>query len=116
MVTVNPIKNEHDYTAALQRIEALMDAEPDTREGDELDVLTTLVQAYEVKHYPVAPPEPVEAIKFAMEQRGLAPQDLEPYIGKTVMEILNRKRGLSLDMIRRLHRGLGIPLESLVGL
>lgn len=117
MITINPIKTEADYEAALARIEALWGAEEDTPEGDELEVLFTLVEAYEAKHYPIEPPDPVEAIKFEMENRGLKRKDLEPYIGSRgrVSEVLNRKRSLSIEMIRSLHKGLGIPLESLVG-
>lgn len=117
MITVNPIKTEADYEAALVRVEALMDAEVDTPEGDELDVLATLIQAYEEKHHPVGPPDPIEAIKYEMECKNLARKDLEPYLGSRsrVSEVLNRKRGLSIEMIRNLHKGLGIPLESLIG-
>jgi HTH-type transcriptional regulator/antitoxin HigA len=117
MITINPIKTEADYEAALARIETLWGAEPDTPEGDELEVLFTLVEAYEARHYPIEPPDPIEAIKFAMEHKNLTRKDLEPYIGSRgrVSEVLNRKRGLSIEMIRSLHKGLGIPLESLVG-
>jgi HTH-type transcriptional regulator/antitoxin HigA len=114
---IKPIKNEADYDAALARIEMLMDAEIDTPEGDELDVLVTLVEAYEAKHHAIDPPDPVEAILFRMEQGGLDRKALEPYIGRSgrVSEVLNRKRPLSIDMIRRLWKGLHIPLESLIG-
>ena len=114
---IKPIKTEADYDTALGRIEALMDAEKDTPEGDELDVLVTLVEAYEAKHHPIDPPDPVEAILFRMEQGGLDRKALEPYIGRSgrVSEVLNRKRPLSIDMIRRLWKGLHIPLESLIG-
>lgn len=114
---IKPIKNEADYDAALAHIEMLMDAEIDTPEGDELDVLVTLVEAYEAKHHPIDPPDPVEAILFRMEQGGLDRKALEPYIGRSgrVSEVLNRKRPLSIDMIRRLWKGLHIPLESLIG-
>lgn len=95
-----------------------MDSDPDlgTLEGDRLDILVTLVQAYEAKHVPIAAPDPVEAIKFRMEQSGLSVKDLEPIIGKKnrVYEVLNRKRPLTLAMIRRLHRSLGIPAEVLI--
>lgn len=113
---IRPIHNEADHQAALERLESLMDAEPGTTEGDELEVLATLIEAYEARHYPVEPPDPIEAIRFRMDQAGLTPKDLEPFIGHSgrVSEILNRKRGLSLNMIRRLHQGLGIPLESLI--
>lgn len=114
---IRPIKNEADYDAALERIDMLMDAEIDTPEGDELDMLATLVEAYEAKLHPIDPPDPVEAILFRMEQGGLDRKALEPYIGRSgrVSEVLNRKRPLSIDMIRRLWKGLHIPLESLIG-
>ena len=113
---IKPIKIEADYREALHEIEDLMEADPDTPEGERLDVLVTLVQAYERQHYPLDLPDPVEAIKFVMEQRGLTAKDLEPMIGRTnrVYEVLNRKRPLTLKMIWRLHRGLGIPAESLI--
>jgi HTH-type transcriptional regulator/antitoxin HigA len=102
---------------ALRRIEALISAKPGTEQGDELDVLATLAEAYEQKQFPIEAADPVEAILFRMEQQGLSRKDLEPLIGSRhrVSEILNRKRNLSLDMIRRLHQGLDIPLEVLVG-
>jgi Predicted transcription regulator containing HTH domain len=114
---IRPVKTEADYSAALVEIERLWGAEIDTPEGDRLDVLMTLVDAYETKHHPIYPPSPAAAIQFALEARGLTPKDLEPYIGSRsrVWEVLNRKRPLTLAMIRKLHRGLGIPLESLVG-
>lgn len=113
---IRPIKTEQDYDAALAEIEALWSAEPDTPEGDKLDVLITLVEAYEARHHPVAPPDPVEAILFRIEQAGLKRKDLEPYIGHSgrVSEVLNRKRPLTLEMIRKLWKGLHIPLESLI--
>ncbi|MGK5094269.1 hypothetical protein WDW89_19920 [Deltaproteobacteria bacterium TL4] len=116
-MTIEPIKTEADYDKTLARIEKLMDAEADTPEGDELDVLVTLVEAYEKKHSPIASPDPVEAIKFRMEQLGLRQKDLEPFMGSSgrVSEILNRKRELTLSMIRILHAELNIPLESLIG-
>ena len=106
----------HDYRAALEEIENLMTAAPDTREGEKLDVLVTLVEAYEAKHYPLDLPDPVEAIKFEMEQKGLTVKDLEPMIGKSnrVYEILNHKRSLTLKMIWKLNQELGIPAESLI--
>ncbi|MDJ0861709.1 MAG: transcriptional regulator [Gammaproteobacteria bacterium] len=114
---IRPIRTERDYERALRRIEALMDAGPGTDEGDELDVLATLVEVYEEKQFPMDVADPVDAILFRMEQQELDRKDLEAFIGSRhrVSEILNRKRGLSLDMIRRLHAGLGIPLEVLVG-
>lgn len=113
---IKPIKTDADYRAALKEIETLMMAEPDTPEGEKLDVLVTLVEAYERKHYPLDLPDPVEAIKFEMEQKGLTAKDLEPMIGKSnrVYEILNHKRSLTLKMIWRLHHELGIPAESLI--
>lgn len=113
---IHPIRNERDYRTALARIETLMDAGPGSPDGDELEVLATLVEAYEAQRHPVEPPDPIDAIVFRMEQQGLTRKDLEPYLGHSgrVSEILNRRRALSLDMIRRLHSGLGIPLESLV--
>ena len=115
-MVVKPIKSERDYQRALKEIDRLMDAKPNTPQGDRLDVLATLVVAWEEKHHAIEPPDAVEAIRFAMEQRGLTRRDLEPFIGSRarVAEILNRKRSLTLPMIRRLHRGLGIPAEALL--
>jgi HTH-type transcriptional regulator/antitoxin HigA len=115
-MNIKPIKTEADYRATLKEIESLMEAQPGTTEGEKLDVLSTLVEAYESKHYPIDLPDPVEAIKFEMEQKGLTVKDLEPMIGRSnrVYEILNRKRSLSLKMIWRLHQKLGIPAESLI--
>ena len=114
---IRPIKTKTDYEKALVRIEALMDAKPGSPKGDELDVLVTLIEAYENKHYPFPPPKPISAIKFRMEQAGLARKDMEPYLGGRgrVSEVLNGKRPLTLEMIRKLHEGLGMPLESLIG-
>jgi HTH-type transcriptional regulator/antitoxin HigA len=113
---IKPIKTDADYRAALKEIEGLMTAKLNTPEGDRLDVLVTLVEAYEAKHYPIDLPDPVEAIKFRMEQAGLTVKDLEPYIGRSnrVYEILNGKRPLTLGMIWKLNQGLGIPAESLI--
>ena len=113
---IKPIKTKRDYELALKGIEGLMSAKAGSAEGDHLDVLVTLVQAYEAKHFPLDLPDPVEAIKFAMEQKNLTAKDLVPYIGKTnrVYEILSRKRPLTLAMVRKLHEGLGIPAESLI--
>lgn len=113
---IKPIRTKADHRAALKEIEALMSARADTPEGERLDVLVTLIEAYEAKHYPMELPDPVEAIKFRMEQMGLAPKDLVPMIGQLnrVYEVLNRKRPLTLKMIWRLHRELGIPAESLI--
>ena len=113
---IKPIKTDADYRAALKEIENLMTAAPDTPEGEKLDVMVTLIEAYEAKHYPMELPDPVAAIKFEMERKGLTVKDLEPMIGKSnrVYEILNHKRSLTLKMIWRLHEGLGIPAESLI--
>ena len=113
---IRPIKTEADYQAALEEIERLFDAAPDTPEGDNLEILTTLVEAYEDKHYAIPLPDPIEAIRYHMESRGLSRRDLEPYVGSRgrVSEILNRRRPLSIEMIRRLHAGLGIPAEVLI--
>lgn len=113
---IKAIKTKADHRAALKEIEALMAAERDTPEGERLDVLVTLVEAYENKHYPLDLPDPVEAIKFRMEQKGMTPKDLVPMIGRInrVYEVLSRRRPLTLAMIHRLHRGLGIPAESLI--
>ena len=116
-MNISPIKTKRDYERALLRIERLMDAKAGTKAGDELDILTTLVEAYEAKHHAVSPPDPVEAIQFRMEQLGMTRKDLEELLGGRgrVSEVLSRKRGLSLTMIRRIHRALRIPLESLIG-
>jgi HTH-type transcriptional regulator/antitoxin HigA len=113
---IRPIKTELDYDEALAEIEQLWGAKADTPEGDKLDVLITLVEAYEDKHYHIAPPDPIEAILFRMEQGGLDRKALEPFIGKSgrVSEVLNPKRPLSIEMIRNLWEGLHIPLESLI--
>lgn len=113
---IRPIKTKADYQAALKKIEMLMDAKPRTSKGDQLDVLVTLVEVYEAKHYPLDLPDPVEAIRYAMESKGLTVKDLEPMIGRPnrVYEILNRRRPLTLKMIWELHHQLGIPAESLV--
>ena len=115
-MNVKPIKNESDYDAALAEIAELMDACANTPEGDRLDVLVTLVEAYEEKHWRVNPPDPIEAIKLRMQQRGLSRNDLEKVLGSKsrVSEVLNRKRPLTIEMIRRLHGKLGIPAESLI--
>jgi HTH-type transcriptional regulator/antitoxin HigA len=115
-MVIKPIKNQRDYERALAEVEKLMDARPNTAAGDRLDVLATLASAWEERHYPIDPPDAVAAIQFAMEQRGLTRRDLEAYIGSRarVAEILNRKRALTLPMIRRLHSGLGIPAEALL--
>jgi HTH-type transcriptional regulator / antitoxin HigA len=116
-MAIAPIKTARDYDRALSRIERLMEAKPGTKAGDELDVLTTLVEAYEARHHAICPPDPIEAIKFRMDQLGMTRKDLEMVFGGRgrVSEILTKKRSLSLEMIRRLHRELHIPLESLIG-
>lgn len=116
-MNIRPIRTRQDYQRTLDRVAALMDAEAGTPKGDELDVLATLVEAYEDRHFPIGPVEPLAAILFRMEQQGLTRKDLEPYLGSRhrVSEILSGRRQLSLAMIRRLHVGLQIPLENLVG-
>ncbi len=113
---IKPIKTENDYNAALTEIERLMGADLNTAEGDKLDVLTTLVEAYEEKHYPIDPPDPIEAILHHMESQGITRKELEQYIGNRarVSEILNRKRSLSVNMIRNLQEGLGISADILI--
>ncbi|MEJ7670175.1 MAG: transcriptional regulator [Casimicrobiaceae bacterium] len=113
---VKPIRTKANHRAALKEIETLMSARQGTTEGDRLDVLVTLVEAWERRRYPMELPDPIEAIKFRMEQSGLAPKDLVPMIGQLnrVYEVLNRRRPLTLPMIQRLHRDLGIPAESLI--
>ena len=113
---IKPIKTDTDYRAALKEVETLMMTEPNTPEGEKLDILVTLIESFERKHFPLDLPDPVEAIKFEMEQKGLTVKDLEPMIGKSnrVYEVLNRKRSLTLKMIWKLHQELGIPAESLI--
>lgn len=113
---ITPVKTKRDYRRALREIESLMTAKQGAPEGDRLDVLVTLVEAFEAKRYPLDLPDPVSAIKHHMDQSGLRPRDLIPFIGSRnrVSEILNRKRPLTLKMIWRLHEGLGIPAESLI--
>jgi HTH-type transcriptional regulator / antitoxin HigA len=113
---VKPIRTKRDYEAALKEVERLWGAKAGTPDGDRLDVLATLIDAYEAQHYPMDPPDPVEAIKFRMEQQGLTRRDLEQIIGTRtrIAEILNRKRGLSIAMIRRLHERLGISADVLI--
>jgi HTH-type transcriptional regulator/antitoxin HigA len=115
-MNIAPIKTQRDYRRVLKEIEGLMAAKRNTPAGDRLDVLVTLVEAWERKHYPLDLPDPVEEIKHHMNQNGLAPRDLIPFIGSRnrVHEVLNRRRPLTLKMIRRLHVGLGIPAESLI--
>lgn len=113
---ITPIKTDADYRASLAEIEALMNAEPDTPDGDRLDVVATLVEAYEARHFPIDAPDPIAAIKFRMEQMGLTRKDLEPMLGTRgrVSEVLSGRRRLSLSMIRRLNAELNIPAEVLI--
>ena len=113
---IKPIKTESDCEAALREIQRLWEAPHGSPEGDKLDVLVTLVEAYEQEHYPVPPPDPVETILHHMESQDLSRRDLEPYLGSQsyVSEVLNRQRVLTLDMIRKLHEGLGISADLLV--
>ncbi len=113
---LKPIRSEADYRVALAELERLWGAKSGTPKGDRLDVLATLIDAYEAEHYPMDPPDPIEAIKFRMEQQGLTRKDLEPLIGTRtrVAEVLNGKRSLSIAMIRRLHERLGISAEVLI--
>ena len=114
-MNIKPIKTEEDYNNTLHQIEKLMDAKPNTPQMDELEVLTTLVEAYEAQHYVIDAPDPIEAIKFRMEQEGLKQKDLVNIVGSKsrVSEILNKKRKLTIEMIRNLHTRLHIPVESL---
>jgi HTH-type transcriptional regulator / antitoxin HigA len=115
---IKPIRSEADYKAALKEVEALMDVRPGTPAGDRLEVLVTLVESYESKHFPIPEPDdPVEVLEYYLDTRGLTRSDLIQYLGskERVSEVLNRKRSLSLEMIRRLHQELGIPAEFLLG-
>ncbi len=116
MVEVSPIRTDEDYETALAEIERLMPARPGTAEGDRLDVLATLVEAWEAEHHAIEAPDPIALIQFVMEQRGLDRTDLKPMIGERgrVSEILSRRRPLTLPMIRKLQAGLGLPAEVLV--
>ncbi len=113
---LKPIRTQADYKAALKKISSLLEAPVGSRETEMLELISVLVEAYEEEHHPVDPPDPIEAIKFRMEQMGLTRYDLEPYLGSRarVSEVLNRKRPLSVEMIRRLNAGLGIPAEILI--
>ena len=113
---IRPIKTKADHRAALKEIERLMDAKPGTPAGDRLDVLTTLVERFESQHEPIDPPNPIDALLYHMESRGLSRRDLEPFIGSRarVAEVLNRRRALTIEMIRKLHDGLGISAEVLI--
>jgi len=116
MMDIQPIRNEDDYDQALAEIETLWGAEEGTVDGDKLDILLILAEAYEDKHHQIAPPDPIDAIKFRMDQMDLTRKDLEPFIGGRgrVSEVLNHRRSLSLSMIRKLHANLSIPLECLI--
>lgn len=113
---IRPIKTEQDYMDSIKRIEELWGAKKDTPQGDELDLLVTLVESYEIKHYPIAPPDPVDAIKFRMEQMDMTKADMVKYLGSQsrVSEVLNRKRKLTLSMVKSLYKGLRIPAEILL--
>lgn len=113
---ITPIKTKRDYLRTLKEIEGLMTAKRSTPEGDRLDLLATLVEAWEAKHYPLDEPDPVAAIRYHMEQQGLAAKDLVPFVSSRsrIYEVLNRKRRLSLKIIWKLHKGLGIPAEFLI--
>jgi len=113
---LKPIRTETDYLEALSEVDKLWGSKSGTTRGDRLEVLATLINAYEAKHYPIDPPDPVEAIKFRMEQQGLTRKDLEPIFGtrNRTSEILNRRRGLSIEMIRQLHERLGISADVLI--
>ncbi len=113
---IAPIRNEKDYQKALKRIEAIFDAKKETKEGDELEILSILIDNYENEHFPIGMPDPIEAIKFRMEQMGMKQKDLAEIIGFTsrVSEIMNKKRKLTLEMIRKLNVTLHIPTEVLI--
>ena len=115
-MTIKPIKTKKDYQAAMNRLETIFDAQPGTPEGDELEVLGILIDKFEQEHYPIAYPDPIEAIKFRMEQMGYNQSDLAKVVGlkSRASEILNKKRKLTLDMIRQLHQALGIPTNVLI--
>jgi HTH-type transcriptional regulator/antitoxin HigA len=115
-MNIKPIRNDNDLQQAFYRLENIFQAQEGTPEADEREILVTLIEVYENKNYPISPPDPIEAIKFRMEQQGLTAKDLEVFIGSSgrVSEILNRKRPLSLRMMKRLHEGLRIPYESLL--
>lgn len=115
-MTIKPIRSDDDLRAAFKQLEQVFQTPVGLPQADEMEVLVTLIEAYEQKHYPIGPADPVEAIKFRMEQQNLTPKDLEPYIGSSgrVSEVLNRKRRLSLQMVKKLHTGLRIPYESLM--
>lgn len=113
---IKPIKTKKDHVQALKRIEALMAAKANSPEGDELDILVTLVEAYEAKHYVIEAPDPIVAIQHRMEALGMERKDLEPLLGSKsrVSEVLNRKRKLTMEMVRNLHEGMQLPAEALI--
>ena len=113
---IKPIKTENDYKTSIKRVEALWGAKKDSIEGDELDLLCTLVESYELHHYPIAPPDPIEAIKFRMDQMGMTKTDMAKYLGSQsrVSEVLSKKRQLTLKMVKSLYKGLKIPAEVLL--
>lgn len=115
-MNIKPIKTEKDYLEALKQIDKLRKAKPNTPGGDKLEVLVTLVEAYEHKHYPIPPPDPIEAIKFRMEQMGLTQSDLAEAMGgkNRVSEVLKGKRNLTLKMVQELHKQFNIPAKSLI--
>ena len=116
MVTINPIRTETDYQTALKRIDSLVDCEDGGKQADELDVLSILVENYESEHYPIAPPDPIDAIRFRMEQTGMSEKEIAIYLDGEQMakEVLNRRQPLTLAMIKRLYQQLHIPAESLL--
>ena len=116
MTDIKIIKTEAEYLKALKVVDAIFNAKPGTQEGDKLELLALLIEQYENRHYPIDTPDPIEAIKFRMEQKGMTPKDLVPMIGRInrVYEVLSRRRPLTLAMIQRLHSELGIPAESLI--
>jgi HTH-type transcriptional regulator/antitoxin HigA len=117
MSSVKPIRSENDLKEALDRLRTLWNAPDGSEEADEFEVLAVLIESYERQHYPIPPPEPVDAIRFVMEQKGLRPKDLIPFLGASsrVSEVLSGRRSLTVEMVRRLHEGLGIPYDCLVG-
>ncbi|MBS4027855.1 MAG: helix-turn-helix domain-containing protein [Ignavibacteriales bacterium] len=115
-MNIKPLRTKKDYQQAIKRLELLFDAKRGTLQGDELEILSVLVDMYEREHFPIGYPDPIEAIKFRMEQLGFTPTDLANVIGfkSRVSEVLNKKRKLSLDMIRKLHNTLSIPTDVLI--
>lgn len=115
-MNIRPIRTKTDYKHALARVEALWNAKPHSREEDELEILYVLIEAYEREHFPIAPPDPIEAIKFRLDQLGLKNSDLVKYLGlkSRVSEILSGKRKLTVAMMKKIHHGLGVSAESLL--